>query len=88
MDEINGYSILRNPRLNKSTAFTPEERKKYGLTGLIPDVIESLETQILRVNGQLESYQKSINKYTYLMQLLENNETLFFFFIFSEPAKI
>ncbi len=82
-----GYSILRNPRFNKGTAFTLEEREKYGLVGIIPDEIETLETQILRIQEQLESFEKPINKYTYLMQLLENNETLFFKTITSEPAK-
>lgn len=87
MEDPTGYQILRNPRLNKGTAFTNEERIKYGLTGLMPNTIESLETQILRVDEQLESFGKPINKYIYLMQLLETNETLFFKTISSEPAK-
>ncbi|MGL2963964.1 NAD-dependent malic enzyme [Flavobacterium sp. RSB2_4_14] len=87
MEEFTGYSLLRNPRFNKGTAFTKEEREKYGLIGIIPDKIETIETQILRVDEQLESYDKPINKYTYLMQLLETNETLFFKTITSEPAK-
>ena len=82
-----GYSILRNPRYNKGTAFTQEEREKFGLTGLLPDKVESLETQVLRVDEQLENFEKPINKYIYLMQLLETNETLFFKTIISEPAK-
>ena len=87
MEDYTGYQILRNPRLNKGTGFTKEERVKYGLTGLMPDTIETLETQILRVDEQLESFEKPINKYIYLMQLLETNETLFFKAISSEPAK-
>jgi len=87
MDENTGYSILRNPRLNKGTAFTQEERVKYGLEGMLPDAVETMETQILRVQEQLENFEKPINKYIFLMQLLENNETLFFKTITSEPAK-
>lgn len=87
MEEHSGYQILRNPRLNKGTGFSKEERIKYGLTGLMPNTIESLETQIFRVDEQLESFEKPINKYIYLMQLLETNETLFFKAISSEPAK-
>lgn len=87
MEDSIGHSILRNPRYNKGTAFSQEEREKYGLMGLLPDKIETLETQILRVDEQLENFEKPINKYIYLMQLLETNETLFFKTIISEPAK-
>lgn len=87
MEELSGYALLRNPRYNKGTAFTEEERTKYGLTGLLPDKIETLNEQILRVDEQLDSFDKPINKYIYLMQLLDINETLFFKTITSEPAK-
>jgi len=87
MKDDTGYSILRNPRYNKGTAFTREEREKYGLLGMLPDKIETIETQILRVQEQLDNFEKPINKYIYLMQLLETNETLFFKVIISEPAK-
>ncbi|CAN1575052.1 SfcA Malic enzyme [Flavobacteriaceae bacterium] len=87
MEDNTGYSLLRNPRLNKGTAFNNEEREKYGLQGMLPETIETLETQVVRVQGQLENFEKPINKYIFLMQLLENNETLFFKTISSEPAK-
>jgi len=87
MKDDTGYSMLRNPRYNKGTAFTREEREKYGLLGMLPDKIETIETQILRVQEQLDNLEKPINKYIYLMQLLETNETLFFKAIISEPAK-
>ncbi len=87
MEEATGYSLLRNPRTNKGNAFTKEERKKYGLEGIIPDTIETIETQILRVNEQLESFDTPINKYIYLNHLLDSNETLFFRTIISNPAK-
>lgn len=87
MEDSIGYMMLRNPRYNKGTAFSQEEREKFGLVGLLPDKIETLETQILRVDEQLENFEKPINKYIYLMQLLETNETLFFKTIISEPAK-
>lgn len=87
MKDSVGYSMLRNPRYNKGTAFSQEEREKYGLLGMLPDKIETIETQILRVQEQLEFLEKPINKYIYLMQLLETNETLFFKTVSSEPAK-
>ena len=87
MKENKGYTVLRNPRLNKGTAFTLEERKKYGLEGLLPDQIESIEIQMLRVNEQLDLFNQPINKYIYLVSLLETNETLFFNLISNDPAK-
>ena len=87
MKDDTGYSMLRNPRYNKGTAFTREEREKYGLLGMLPDKIETIETQIMRVLEQLDNLEKPLNKYIYLMQLLETNETLFFKAIISEPAK-
>lgn len=86
MKDDTGYSMLRNPRFNKGTAFSREEREKYGLQGMLPDKIETIEIQILRVQEQLANIEKPIDKYIYLMQLLETNETLFFKTIISEPA--
>jgi malate dehydrogenase (oxaloacetate-decarboxylating)(NADP+) len=85
--ENSGYSLLRDPRNNKGTAFTLEERKKYGLQGILPDAVETIETQILRVHGQLNRIESSIDKYIYLTNLLDSNETLFFKTIISDPAK-
>lgn len=46
-----GYELMRNPRYNKGMSFTKEERKKYGLEGLIPDRIETLEVQVMRIKN-------------------------------------
>jgi malate dehydrogenase (oxaloacetate-decarboxylating)(NADP+) len=87
MEENTGYSLIRDPRKNKGTAFTLEERKKFGLDGLLPAQVETLETQMLRINGQLNLIDSPINKYNYLSNLLEINETLFFNLIMNDPAK-
>jgi malate dehydrogenase (oxaloacetate-decarboxylating)(NADP+) len=85
--EYSGYSLLRDPRNNKGTAFTLEEREKFGLEGILPDTVETIETQIIRVSAQLNSVDSPINKYIYLANLLDTNETLFFKTIISDPAK-
>nr|WP_315148603.1 NAD-dependent malic enzyme [uncultured Flavobacterium sp.] len=87
MKENKGYNLMRDPRFNKGTAFSLEERKKYNLEGLLPEQIESIETQILRINEQLEQFDLPINKYIYLSNLLETNETLFYNLISNNPAK-
>jgi malate dehydrogenase (oxaloacetate-decarboxylating)(NADP+) len=87
MKRERGYQLLRNPRTNKGTAFTLEEREKYDLEGLLPAQVETLETQILRVNEQLGMIELPIHKYSYLTNLLETNERLFFNLIMNDPAK-
>jgi malate dehydrogenase (oxaloacetate-decarboxylating)(NADP+) len=87
MEEKIGYSLLRDPRKNKGTAFTLEERKKYGLEGLLPEQVETLETQMLRINEQLNLIDLPIHKYSYLSNLIETNETLFFNLIMNDPAR-
>jgi len=49
-----GIDLLRDPRLNKSTGFSEAERQALGLVGLVPDVTESIETQLSRVLQQLK----------------------------------
>ena len=78
MKKSTGYLMLRDPRNTKGTVFTKAERRKYKLEGLLPDGIESMETQILRIQGQLKQIELPIHKYIYLSNLLDINETLFF----------
>jgi malate dehydrogenase (oxaloacetate-decarboxylating)(NADP+) len=87
MNENTGYSLLHDPRSNKGTAFSLEERKKYGLEGFLPAKVETLETQMLRVNEQLSLIELPIHKYSYLANLLETNETLFYSLVINDPAK-
>ncbi|HLG39429.1 MAG TPA: NAD-dependent malic enzyme [Chitinophagaceae bacterium] len=85
--EETGYTLLQDPHKNKGTAFTLKERNKYMLHGLLPSAVETLETQLLRINEQVDHFTKPINKYVYLLQLLDNNETLFYKTIMDDPVK-
>lgn len=82
-----GVELLQDPSLNKSTAFTEEERQARGLIGLIPDVIETEETQIQRVMQQLDHNSSDLDRYIYLISLLDNDETLFYKVVMSDPAR-
>lgn len=70
--------ILKNPLTNKGTAFTQEERRKYGLIGRLPVAVETLEQQADRAYKQLSSYEKDIEKYIFLDQLHNRNEVLYY----------
>lgn len=81
-----GLELLHDPRLNKSTAFTLEERAALGLTGLVPSGIDTEETQLARVLKQLEGKHTDLERYIYLIGLLDNDETLFYRVVMSDPA--
>lgn len=74
----NGVDLLRDPTLNKGTAFTEEERKALGLEGLLPPYVNSLETQVIRVMENFHKKPTDLEKYIHLMSLLDRNETLFY----------
>ncbi len=84
---LRGLALLRDPELNKSTAFIESEREALGLLGLLPEGIDSEETQIQRVHLQLSQKPNDLEKYIYLSQLQDANETLFFRVLMSDPAQ-
>jgi malate dehydrogenase (oxaloacetate-decarboxylating)(NADP+) len=77
---------LRDPRLNKSTAFTEPEREALGLVGLVPEGIDTEDTQIQRVLFQLGRKPTDLEKYIFLSQLQDADETLFYRLLMSDPA--
>ncbi len=84
--KLNGVSVLRDPRLNKSTAFTQSEREGLGLVGLVPEGIDSEDTQIQRALFQFGQKPTDLEKYIYLSQLQDIDETLFYRLLMSDPA--
>ena len=68
---MQGVELLRNPSVNKATAYTEAEKESLGLVGLVPDVTESIETQLSRVQWQLDQKTSDLERYIYLMNLLE-----------------
>lgn len=82
-----GLEVLHDPTLNKSTAYTEPERQALGITGLVPDVIETEELQIRRVMHQLGHKPTDLERYIYLINLLDINETLFYRVLMSDPAR-
>lgn len=73
-----GIEFLNNPRLNKGTAFTPEERDQLGLHGILPPVISTLEQQVERALTNLRRKTSNIDRYIFLAALQKRNERLFY----------
>jgi malate dehydrogenase (oxaloacetate-decarboxylating)(NADP+) len=82
-----GIELLHDPSLNKSTAFTEAEKQALGLVGLVPDITETDEIQLQRVNLQLAQKPTDLERYIYLINLLDHNETLFYRTVMSDPAR-
>ena len=70
--------MLNSPLLNKGAAFTPEERKQLGLTGLLPPDVSTLRTQVQRAYSHYERLPDALSKNGYLTALHDRNEVLFY----------
>jgi len=82
-----GIDLIHDPSLNKSTAFTEAEQQALGIVGLVPDVTETLDVQLSRVMMQLGHKGTDLERYIYLVNLLDHNETLFYRTVMSDPAR-
>src|SRR6187431_1357428 len=69
---------LKYNQVNKSTAFTRAERKKYKIEGLLPYAVSSQKTQVKRVLSNMRAKDADIDKYIYLSSLQDRNERLFY----------
>ncbi len=75
---LSGRDLLMNPRLNKGTAFSEEERDTFALHGLLPPHIGTLEDQRSRRKRVLDSRPTAFGKYSNMRNLQDNDETLFY----------
>jgi malate dehydrogenase (oxaloacetate-decarboxylating) len=73
-----GPALLETPLLNKGSAFTKEERREFNLTGLLPDIIETISEQKRRAYEQLISFESNMEKHIFLRNIQDINETLYY----------
>ncbi|HHL3492607.1 TPA: NAD-dependent malic enzyme [Legionella pneumophila] len=76
-----GMDLLRDPILNKGTAFSLQERDEFALHGLIPTTVETLEQQVVRCLDAYGAKEDPLEKHIYLRALQDRNEVLFYRFI-------
>ena len=86
-DPLRGMPMLQDHARNRDTAFTAEERRRFGLEGLLPHAVESLTRQAERVMQHLEAKPNDLEQYIYLIGLADRNETLFYHVVMSDPAR-
>jgi len=85
---LSGFDLLMNPRFNKGTAFTEEERDAFSLHGLLPPHIGSLEDQRERRMLAFEHRNSTFGKYRLMRDLQDNDETLFYSLIAHNVEKM
>jgi malate dehydrogenase (oxaloacetate-decarboxylating) len=77
-DELTGQAKLFNALTTKGTAFTHEERVKYGLLGLLPTAEKTLAQQVEHSYHEFSTRRDDLDKHIYLRALQDRNETLFY----------
>jgi malate dehydrogenase (oxaloacetate-decarboxylating) len=77
-DVPHGMELLNCPMLNKGTAFTADERSRFGLLGLLPPQVETLEEQVVRAYDAYKRKTEDLERHIYLRALQDANEVLFY----------
>jgi len=75
---LSGIDLLLQPRLNKGTAFTQEERDIFALHGLLPPHIGTLQDQRERRKRAFDALPTPFEKYAFMRDLQDTTETLFY----------
>ncbi len=71
-------NVLHDPPANKGTAFSLEERERFGLTGLPPPRVEDIAEQVTRVLASVRARSTPLENHCALAALRNENETLSF----------
>lgn len=75
---LTGQALLETPLLNKGSAFNEEERREFGLMGLLPPHVSTVDEQLTRTYGSFKNKESDLERYIYLVSLQDRNETLFY----------
>ena len=78
---LRGRELLAEPRLNKGTAFTAEERLHFGLQGLLPEQVEDIGKQLRRARVEFDRLHNDLERHVFLRAIQDSNEVLFYRFI-------
>jgi malate dehydrogenase (oxaloacetate-decarboxylating) len=76
--DVFGYHLLADSRLNKGTAFSEEERDIFGLHGLLPPRVATIDEQVSRRLAAFRQFATDLERYAFLRDLQDTNETLYY----------
>lgn len=85
---LSGTSLIDNPIFNKGSAFSEEERTAFGLHGLLPPHVGTIEEQIERRLGDFRQKRTELQQHVYLRDLQDRNEVLFYALMRSHIAEM
>lgn len=83
-----GKDLMSDPVLNKGTAFNEEERNEFGLHGLLPPIVETLEQQCVRAYEAYKRKDNDLERHIFLRALQDTNETLFYALLYRHIAEM
>ena len=75
---LTGQQLIESPLFNKGSAFSEEERIEFGLQGLVPPHVSTIDEQLARTYGSYKQKTTDLERYIYLVSLQDRNETLFY----------
>lgn len=75
---LSGSDLLQDPLTNKDTAFSAEERREFGLQGLLPPHVDDMKTQLMRAYDAYRRKDDDLERHTFLRSLQDRNEVLFY----------
>ena len=75
---LTGQLLLDNPLLNKGSAYSEDERREFGLLGLLPMHSSTVEEQLARTYENYRCKETDLERYVFLTALQDRNETLFY----------
>lgn len=84
---MRGQEILNNPFLNKGTAFTEAEREEFGLTGMLPAHVQTIQEQADQAYAQYLTKVNDVEKRIFLSMLFDTNRTLFYYLVDQHVAE-
>ncbi|HYI00146.1 MAG TPA: NAD-dependent malic enzyme, partial [Hyalangium sp.] len=73
-----GLVLTRLPLLNKVTSFSWEERNEFGLMGVLPTHVSTLDEQVERSYANFKSFRSDLEKHVFLRALQDRSEVLFY----------
>jgi len=83
-----GFELINTPILNKGTAFDDAERDQFGLHGLLPPHVGTLDDQVARRLKVLRAFETDFERYGFLRELQDSNETLFYALLVRNVAEM
>ena len=76
--DLEGFQLLNSPIFNKGSAFTEEERSAFGLHGLLPAKVNTLDEQVDRAYAQFKYLKTPLAKNDFCTSMMKQNKVLYY----------